>query len=90
VAIVRQAGSILALDGVPVSDSMFRPLDDDFELAELPVPACRAASGACLHRVTATGGGFGVTLRGMDVSASYALTTPGLLRCDSNSELCLN
>ncbi len=90
VAIVRQAGSTLALDGVPISDSMFRSLDDDFELAELPVPACRAASGACLHRLTATGGGFGLTLRGMDVSASYALTTPGLLRCDSNSELCLN
>ncbi|HSS40182.1 MAG TPA: IgGFc-binding protein [Polyangia bacterium] len=90
VAIVRQSGTVLAMDGVPVSDSMFRAIDSQFELAELPVAACRAASGACLHRVTSTGGGFGLTLRGMDVSASYALTTPGLLRCDLNSELCLN
>ncbi|MFL5304876.1 MAG: IgGFc-binding protein [Polyangia bacterium] len=90
VAIVRQSGAVLNLDGVPVSDSMFRPIDSNFELAELPVATCRAASGACLHRVISTGGGFGLTLRGMDVSASYALTTPGLLRCDSNSEVCLN
>ena len=90
VAIVRQSGAVLALDGVPVSDSMFHAIDSNFEMAELPVAPCRAASGACLHQVTSTGGGFGLTLRGMDVSASYALTIPGLLRCDSNSEVCLN
>ena len=90
VAIVRQSGAVLSLDDVPVSDAMFQRIDNNFELAELPVATCRAASGACLHRVSSTGGGFGLTLRGMDVSASYALTTPGLLRCDSNSEVCLN
>ncbi len=90
VAIVRQSGAILSMDGLPVSDSMFQAIDSQFEVAELSVPPCRAASGACLHRVTSTGGGFGLTVRGMDVSASYALTTPGLLRCDFNSEVCLN
>jgi hypothetical protein len=90
VAIVRQSGAALVLDGVPLQDSMFQAIDGNFEITELPLTPCRAASGACLHRLTSTGGGFGLTLRGMDVSASYALTTPGLLRCDSNSELCLN
>ncbi len=74
------------LDGGPMSGSMFHAVDPDWEMAELPLAACNAASGACLHRLTATRDGFGLTLRGMDVSASYVLTAPGLLRCDSNSE----
>jgi hypothetical protein len=91
IVVVRPSGAEVLLDGAPIADSMFRTVDPDWEIAELPLPTCNAASGACLHRLTATlPDGFGVTLRGMDVSASYVLTAPGLLRCDSNSELCLN
>jgi len=88
--IVRPAGVEVQLDGTPIQDARFHAVDDDFELAQLPLAACKSPAGACLHHLTAPAPGFGVTLRGMDVSASFALTTPGLMRCDSTSELCLN
>jgi hypothetical protein len=89
-AVVRNPGVTVLLDGVQMPDAIFRAVDD-FDLAEIPLPGCGASSGACLHRFTASGtGGIGVTIRGMDVSASYALTVPGLLRCASNAELCVN
>lgn len=89
-AIVRPAGLEVELDGVAIQDARFRSVGDGFELTQLPLAACNAPAGACLHRLTAPTPGFGVTIRGMDVSASFALTAPGLMRCDSTSELCLN
>ena len=90
IAVVRPAGVEIDLDGVPIPDAKFRPVGDDFDWIQIPLPACNAATGACLHRLTAPSPGFGVTIRGMDVSASFALTAPGLMRCDFNSNLCLN
>jgi hypothetical protein len=95
-AVVRSTGSNIALDGMLISEK-FQPVGPGLELVELPLPTCNAPSGACIHRLaapSAQGGGlgaFGMTLRGMDVSASFALTAPGLLRCDPpNSIICLN
>ncbi len=90
IALVRPAGVAIELDGAPIPETAFQEVGSGFQLAELPLPACNAPAGACQHRLTAQSPGFGVTLRGMDVSASYVLTAPGLLRCESNSELCLN
>lgn len=90
VAIARPAGTEVALDGVPIDDALFHPVGDAFELAQLRLDSCNSAAGACLHRLTAPSPGFGVTIRGMDVSASFALTAPGLMRCELNSDFCLN
>jgi hypothetical protein len=90
ITIVRPTGLEVELDGTPVQDARFSAVGDGFEVTALPLGACHAPEGVCLHRLTAPGPGVGVSIRGMDVSASFALTAPGLLRCDSNSELCLN
>ncbi len=90
IVVVRPAGVGVQLDGAPLQDAVFQSVGNGFQLAELPLPVCNDPAGACQHRLTAQSPGFGVTIRGMDVSASYVLTAPGLLRCDSNSEVCLN
>ncbi|HXJ21731.1 MAG TPA: IgGFc-binding protein [Polyangia bacterium] len=88
--IVRSIGSVIALDNMHIPDNVFQSVGGGFEMAALPLPNCGATSGACLHRLVATVGGFGMTMRGMDVSASFALTAPGLLRCDPNTVFCVN
>lgn len=90
VVVVRATGSVIALDNMAIPDPVFRPVGHGLEVAALPLPNCGAASGACLHRLVASPGAFGMTMRGMDVSASFALTAPGLLRCDPNSVFCVN
>ncbi len=97
VAIVRAAGSLIALDTTLIPSTMFQAVSEELEVAVLPLPACSASSGACLHRLISAGGppgapnGFGMTVRGMDVSAGFALTAPGLLRCDPGSSvICVN
>jgi IgGFc binding protein len=93
--VVRHTGLEVDLDGVPILDSLFAPAGGDFEVAQLSLQSCDPASGACTHRLTAPTPtstemfGFGMTLRGMDVACSYALTAPALIGCDPDFELCL-
>jgi hypothetical protein len=60
-----------------------------FEVASVRLAACvpTDGSGACTHLLVSStkNGGFGMSLRGMDVGSSFAFTTP-LVGCDP----CLN
>ena len=74
VAIVRAVGDPLFIDGVRVpADATIEPAGGGFEVVRLPIDTCPAAEGVCTHHLE---GKFGVTMRGMDVLASYALTAP--------------
>jgi hypothetical protein len=73
IAVVRHAQVPVTLDDVPIDDSQFRPAGGDFEVAQIVLPNCPAADGVCVHHLA---GEFGMTMRGMDVVASYALTAP--------------
>ncbi len=68
---------------------MFHAVPGGFEVASVPLPACTPTdgSGVCTHTLLSTSmnGGFGMSLRGMDVGSSFAFSTP-LVGCD----LCLN
>jgi hypothetical protein len=72
ISIVRKTGVKLFLDGA-VLVAHFVPAGSDFEVARLPLAPCPSASGVCTHHLE---GKFGLSLRGMDVLASYALTAP--------------
>jgi hypothetical protein len=73
IAVVRHTGVPLQLDEAPVDDSTFRAAGGDYEVAQITLPPCPLTDGVCVHHLA---GEFGVTLRGMDVVASYALTVP--------------
>jgi hypothetical protein len=74
VAVVRRQGGIVSLDNVAITDDMFQPAGGNFEVAQVPLtPPCPAGAGACVHHLQ---GEFGMTLRGMDVVCSYAMTAP--------------
>jgi hypothetical protein len=88
-AIVRPMGAAVYLDGMQLPDSMFGSAGAAFEVGEVSLAACPPAAGACTHHLTATAG-FGLTVRGMDVQSSYALTVPALVGCDPVYEVCLN
>ena len=87
--IVRSAGAQILLDGTPIGGAMFQPMGGMFDVASVPLPPCvpTDGSGVCTHQLTSSskGGGFGMSLRGMDVGSSFAFTTP-LIGCDP----CLN
>jgi hypothetical protein len=90
--IVRPAGAEVKLDGMPIADGMFQSAEGGFEVAAVSLPPCSPTdgSGACTHQLSSPAG-FGMTLRGMDVGSSFALTPPLLVRCDpGSSELCIN
>jgi hypothetical protein len=73
-SIVRNIGDTLFIDGVPVPlDATVEPAGGGFEVVHLPIDACAPADGVCTHHLE---GKFGVTVRGMDVLASWALTAP--------------
>jgi hypothetical protein len=82
--IVRTEGAEILLDGNPVSGAMFHAVGG-YELASIPLDPCvpTDGSGACTHLLVSTSmnGGFGMSLRGMDVGSSFAFTTP-LVGCD--------
>ena len=83
--IVRSAGAQILLDGNPIVGGMFHSVGSMFDVASIPLPACvpTDGSGVCTHVLilTSTKGGFGMSLRGMDVGSSFAFTTP-LVGCD--------
>jgi hypothetical protein len=88
-AIVRPMGTVVELDDTPLPDSIFLPAGAAFEVGEVSLVACPPAAGACTHHLTAANG-FGLTVRGMDVQSSYALTAPALVGCDPVYEVCVN
>jgi hypothetical protein len=73
-AIVRPVGAPLFIDGAPVpADAVIEPAGGGFEIVRQPIDPCPPAEGTCTHRLE---GRFGITMRGMDVLASWALTAP--------------
>jgi hypothetical protein len=83
VAIVRMKNDPVSLDNVPVDD--FVPAGGDYEVARVLLqPPCPPSKLVCTHRLR---GRFGMTLRGMDVLASYVLTAPSWKGCNDD---CVN
>ena len=64
---------------------MFQSVGSGFEVATVPLAPCipTDGSGVCTHLLVSRSksGGFGMSLRGMDVGSSFAFTTP-LVGCD--------
>jgi hypothetical protein len=87
VAIVRMQGEPVRLDNFAVDDASFAPAGGGYEVARVLLqPPCRPSELVCTHRLQ---GRFGMTLRGMDVLASYALTAPAWKGCNDPSD-CVN
>ena len=78
--VVRPAGAQVSLDGTQISNTSFHPAGGGFDVAAVPLPPCfpTDGSGACMHELDSSIG-FGMTLRGMDVGSSFALTPPLLV-----------
>jgi len=71
--LLAQSDPVL-LDGIPIGDKLFKPAGGGYEVARVWLnPQCPASQKVCTHRLQ---GRFGVTLRGMDILASYATTLP--------------
>ena len=88
VALARPAGEPAFLDGARVADTLFAPVGGGYEVARLPLAACARGDVVCTHRVQ---GQFGLTVRGMDVVCSYALTAPSWVPCgDPHAPGCVN
>ena len=86
VAIVRMRNELVTLDGVGVDSALFAPAGGGYEVARVLLPACPPSKLVCTHRLR---GHFGMTLRGMDVLASYALTAPSWKGCNDPLD-CVN
>jgi len=84
VAIVRLQGEPVVLDREAVDDAWFAPAGDGYEVARVLLDTCPPSKLVCTHRLQ---GRFGMTLRGMDVLASYALTAPAWKGCNDD---CVN
>jgi hypothetical protein len=69
---LEQAEPVL-LDGDAIDEALFLPAGGGYEVAHVALLPCLASERLCTHRLQ---GHFGMTLRGMDVLASYALTAP--------------
>jgi hypothetical protein len=82
IAVVRPAGVPVSLDEGPIDDAKFRPAGGGFEVAQVTLDACSTTSEVCTHHLAGT---FGVTLRGMDVVCSYALTLSTWVTCSDNT-----
>ena len=78
IAVARLAGDQILMDGVPIGDGMFMPAGGGFEVARIQLLPCPATDQVCTRHLQ---GRFGVTMRGMDVLASYALTAPAWSGC---------
>jgi hypothetical protein len=93
VAVARPKGATVMLDGLPIADTRFTPAGTDdegmsYEVARILLDICHPRDIVCTHRLT---GQFGMTLRGMDVLSSYALTAPSWTGCiDDADAKCVN
>jgi hypothetical protein len=86
-ALARPAAEALYLDGARIEDSLFEPVGNGFEVARIPIEACRPEDVVCTHQLE---GKFGFTIRGMDVLNSYAMTAPAWSLCnDSGAPNCV-
>jgi hypothetical protein len=70
-AVVRASPDPVYLDDMAIDDAIFESVGKGFQVAHVPLPPCPPSLRICPHRLR---GRFGVTLRGMDVVTSYALT----------------
>jgi hypothetical protein len=78
ISVVRPQGTPITFDGALVDDAAFLPAGAGFEVAQIQVPPCGISQVVCTHELA---GHFGMTLRGMDVLSSYALTAPTFAGC---------
>ena len=78
IALVRRSGRPLFLDGAHLEESSFEPVGGGYDVGRLPIEACAASELVCTHLVE---GQFGLTMRGMDVLAGWALTVPTWIPC---------
>ena len=80
VGIVRPTNAEVDLDGMKISNAMFHAAGGGFDVAAVGLAPCfpTDGSGACTHHLISPIG-FGMTLRGMDVGSSFALTPPVLV-----------
>jgi len=76
----RDAPPVL-LDSYDISDQ-FVPIADGFSVARREPPSCYDSVGACVHQLT---GAHGLTLRGMDVTSSYATTPMTWVKCGTDT-----
>ena len=83
VAVVRKQGDDVMLDGTSLPVTMFSPAGSGYEVARLHLP-CATSEQVCPHRLQ---GKFGMTMRGMDVLASYALTALAWSGCHDPIDL---
>ena len=51
----------------------FVAIGEGFSVARRTIPPCYGGIDQCMHRLN---GAYGLTLRGMDVACSYAVTVP--------------
>jgi hypothetical protein len=72
ISIVRAKGDAVFLDSEPVAVTP-EPANDDFEVLGVQLKPCSTTDVVCTHHLE---GKFGLTMRGMDVLASWALTVP--------------
>jgi len=84
-AVARKQGDPVMLDDSPIPDAQFTSAGDGYEVARVSLLNCPSSQGACVHRLQ--GGPFGVTVRGMDVLASYALTMPAWSSCRDPTDI---
>jgi len=85
-AIVRQVGNWVALDGEPVESlASFTSAGagTGYEVARVTIPPCYSVAAgvvpsACRHHLR---GKFGLTVRGMDIVCSYAMTAQTWKHC---------
>jgi len=77
----------LLLDGSPIPDTQFTSAGGGSEIARVTVASCPPSKQVCAHRLQ---GAFGVTMRGMDVLSSYALTVPTWVNCHDVDINCPN
>jgi IgGFc binding protein len=88
IALARPAGTPVYLDDATLADSLFDAVGGGFEVASVPLAPCPRQDVVCTHHVE---GKFGLTVRGMDVQCSYALTVPSWVPCaDPNAPGCVN
>lgn len=87
IAIARVSATRIVLDGSRIDDVNFKPAGGGYDVARVTLPPCPASQVVCAHRLQ---GRFGMTLRGMDVLASYALTAPAWSGCiDTSDQSCV-
>jgi hypothetical protein len=76
--IVRRKGTPIYYDEARLEESLFERVTPDLEAAQVPVEACSPSDDVCTHHLE---GQFGLTMRGMDVQCSYAMTAPTWVPC---------